>query len=95
MQFTTEFGDRERLIKAILLNRFSKSEEYRLLREKTLANRPKLEPFVIGTTLPRPLVRQRIADRLRLRLEEGLIEEVENLHKNGASWQRLESLGLE
>lgn len=92
---TTEFGDRERLIKAILLNRFSKSEEYRLLREKTLANRPKLEPFVIGTTLPRPLVRQRIADRLRLRLEEGLIEEVENLHKNGASWQRLESLGLE
>ena len=92
---TTEFGDRERLIKAILLNRFSKSEEYSLLRKQTLANRPKVEPLVLGTTLPRPLLRERIAERLRARLEEGLIEEVENLHKSGASWQRLESLGLE
>ncbi len=92
---TSEFGDKERIIKAILLNRFNKSEEYAVLRKKILAKRPKVEPLVLCTTLERSLVRQRIADRLKARMEEGLIEEVENLHKNGASWQRLESLGLE
>lgn len=92
---TSEFGDRERIIKAILLNRFTKSEEYKILRKKVLSTRPKVNPLVLGTTLPRPLVRERIAKRLHDRLEEGLIEEVQNLHENGASWQRLESLGLE
>lgn len=92
---TSEFGDSERIIKAILLNRFTKSEEYKTLRKKVLSTRPKVNPLVLGTTLPRPLVRERIAKRLHDRLEEGLIEEVQNLHENGASWQRLESLGLE
>ena len=92
---TSEFGDKERIIKAILLNRFNKSEEYAVLRKKILSERPKVEPLVLCTTLERSLVRQRIADRLKARMDEGLIEEVENLHKNGASWQRLESLGLE
>lgn len=92
---TSEFGDSERIIKAILLNRFTKSEEYKILRKKVLSTRPKVNPLVLGTTLPRPLVRERIAKRLHDRLEEGLIEEVQNLHENGASWQRLESLGLE
>lgn len=92
---TSEFGDSERIIKAILLNRFTKSEEYKILRKKVLSTRPNVNPLVLGTTLPRPLVRERIAKRLHDRLEEGLIEEVQNLHENGASWQRLESLGLE
>lgn len=92
---TSEFGDSERIIKAILLNRFTKSEEYKILRKKVLSTRPKVNPLVLGTTLPRPLVREKIAKRLHDRLEEGLIEEVQNLHENGASWQRLESLGLE
>ena len=92
---TSEFGDSGRIINAILLNRFTKSEEYKTQRKKVLSARPKVNPLVLGTTLPRPLVRERIAKRLHDRLEEGLIEEVQNLHENGASWQRLESLGLE
>ncbi|WP_296692438.1 tRNA (adenosine(37)-N6)-dimethylallyltransferase [Treponema sp. UBA7567] len=92
---TSEFGDSGRIINAILLNRFTKSEEYKTLRKKVLSARPKVNPLVLGTTLPRPLVRERIAKRLHDRLEEGLVEEVQNLHENGASWQRLESLGLE
>ena len=92
---TSEFGDSERIIKAILFNRFTKSEEYKTLRKKVLSTRPKVNPLVLGTTLPRPLLRERISKRLHDRLEEGLIEEVQNLHENGASWQRLESLGLE
>lgn len=91
---TTDFGDKERLVKAIIINRFNKSEECARIRAGLL--RPKIEPIVIGTTLDRTLVRQRISKRLKDRLEEGLIEEVEGLHNNdGFSWQRLESLGLE
>ncbi len=96
---TSEFGDKERMIKSILINRFNISEECRLAREKLRASRPKVQPLVIGTTLDRKLVRERIAKRLSDRMEEGLIEEVENLHvhksENGAEWARLEALGLE
>lgn len=96
---TSEFGDKERMIKSILINRFNISEECRIARQKLRASRPKLNPLVIGTTLDRTLVRSRIAKRLADRMEEGLIEEVENLHanksENGAEWTRLEALGLE
>lgn len=93
---TSEFGDKDRLIKAILLNRFNKSKEYTQLKEKILLKRPKVKPFVLGTTLDRKLVRQRIEKRLKARVVEGLVEEVKNLHNiQGASWERLEALGLE
>ena len=96
---TSEFGDRERLIKSILINRFNISEECKIAREKLRASRPQVNPLVIGTTLDRCFVRERIAKRLSDRMEEGLIEEVENLHahkdENGAEWERLEALGLE
>jgi tRNA dimethylallyltransferase len=36
-----------------------------------------------------------IAKRLKKRLREGMVKEVENLHKKGISWKRLEDLGLE
>ncbi|MBR0031540.1 MAG: tRNA (adenosine(37)-N6)-dimethylallyltransferase MiaA [Treponema sp.] len=90
---TTEFGDKERVIKAIIINRFNKSDECRKIRQSL--NRPKICPLVIGTTLERSLVRERIAKRLKDRMEEGMIEEVRSLHEKGASWERLESLGLE
>ena len=44
---------------------------------------------------PPALLRERIARRLRERLAGGLIEEVEALHDQGFSWERLQSLGLE
>lgn len=92
---TTEFADKERIIKAIQLNRFNKSDEYKILKEKMLAERPKVNPLIFGTTFDRSIVREKISKRLKDRMEEGLIEEVENLHKKGASFERLESLGLE
>lgn len=96
---TSEFGDKERMIKAILINRFNLSDECKKLREKMLSSRPRINPLIIGTTLERPVLRARIAKRLKDRLDEGLIEEVQNLHankdENGAEWERLESLGLE
>lgn len=92
---TTEFGDKDRIIKAILINRFSKTAEYAALKRKMRESRPKIEPLVICTTLDRKLVRSRIAARLRARMDGGLVEEIDGLHKAGWSFERLESLGLE
>jgi len=40
-------------------------------------------------------LRSRIEKRLLSRLDQGMINEVENLHDNGISWERLENFGLE
>ena len=49
----------------------------------------------IGLTLPRQLLYQRIDDRLDKRISQGLIEEGEQLVKEGIPLTRLRSLGLE
>ncbi len=41
------------------------------------------------------ILKKRIHDRLLKRMDIGMTEEVEGLHNEGVSWQRLESLGLE
>lgn len=92
---TTEFGDKERMVKAIMINRFNISDECKRLREEFQKSKPEIKPLILGTTLERTLVRQRIAKRLRERLDNGLIEEVEGLHNQGWSYERMESLGLE
>lgn len=56
---------------------------------------PKYETLVIGVTWPREVLYERIRERLDRRLEQGMIEEVENLRKNGATDDFLYRLGLE
>jgi tRNA dimethylallyltransferase len=61
---------------------------------KSLNN--KYEFIQIGISIPREKLNTRIQLRLRKRLQQGMIREVEILHKKyGASWKRLDSLGLE
>ena len=50
---------------------------------------------VIGINPGREEVRERITKRLKIRLDNGLIEEVENLLLKGISHERLNYLGLE
>ena len=38
---------------------------------------------------------ENISIRLKERLEEGMLDEVQNIHDSGISWERLEKLGLE
>lgn len=56
---------------------------------------PLIDPLVIGVYYPRKEVHKRIEERLAKRLESGMTEEVEALHKNGVSWEKLEFFGLE
>ena len=60
-----------------------------------LPSKPRYETLMIGVTWPREVLYERIRERLDRRLKEGMIEEVENLRKNGATDEFLYKLGLE
>lgn len=88
---TTDLTDRSRLIRAIEIAENS--------REVTVTtgerDKPSIVPLVLGIKFPRPELRRRITQRLRTRLDNGLIEEVERLHQRGLSFDTLDFYGLE
>jgi len=49
----------------------------------------------LGVQIPRPKLAQRIKARLEKRLRQGMLSEVKKLRKQGVSWKRLDSFGLE
>lgn len=63
--------------------------------DSTSIQRPDIRPYIIGTSLERPKLWENISIRLKERLENGMIEEVQGIHDKGISWERLEKLGLE
>lgn len=56
---------------------------------------PKLKPFIIGLEVDRALRRERISRRLRMRLDEGMVEEVRSLLEKGVAAEDLIYYGLE
>ncbi|MFW5887921.1 MAG: tRNA (adenosine(37)-N6)-dimethylallyltransferase MiaA [Bacteriovoracia bacterium] len=60
-----------------------------------LKKESKYDALQIGLRWPKEILDKRIHDRLIARINDGMIEEVEQLHKDGISWSRLEELGLE
>ncbi|MCX7982285.1 MAG: tRNA (adenosine(37)-N6)-dimethylallyltransferase MiaA [Syntrophales bacterium] len=85
---TTDWTEKKRIIRRILI------EEARC-EGRILSDRPKLEAAVFGIRWKRDELRKRISERLKSRLEAGLIEEVDSLRRKGLSWERLDSFGLE
>lgn len=51
--------------------------------------------LTIGIDIPTEILNARIHTRIIKRLKIGMVEEVEYLHQNGLSWERLEAIGLE
>lgn len=57
---------------------------------------PQYDALIIGLTWPKEVLAERIARRLKERLDkEDMVEEVKGLHDLGVTWERLESFGLE
>lgn len=83
----TDLDDRERTVRAIEIAEYA--------REHEPPPAPEIRPLILGTRWDREVLRERIAQRLKERLDHGMIEEVEALHAAGYSWERLELLGLE
>ncbi|MCH5295854.1 MAG: tRNA (adenosine(37)-N6)-dimethylallyltransferase MiaA [Treponema sp.] len=90
----SDLTDRERALRAIEIALYMRSPECGRARGE-VPPRPRINCFIMGTTLPRETLRSNIDKRLRERMEQGMIQEVEGLHAQGFSWERLEKLGLE
>ena len=86
--------ERERVIRGIEIYYGTHGELAEKLK-KSMYKRPEIKPLVIVTTLEREKVRENIKKRLEERIDAGMIKEVEGLHSQGFSWERLEKLGLE
>ncbi|MFA5651865.1 MAG: tRNA (adenosine(37)-N6)-dimethylallyltransferase MiaA [Candidatus Paceibacterota bacterium] len=57
---------------------------------------PKKYDFIlIGLDTKDNILKERIEERLLKRIELGMINEISKLHRQGVSWKRLESFGLE
>jgi len=87
----TDLETRERAIRAIEIARFRRENP----NVKSMGEDIEIRPFIMATDWDRPVLKKRITERLEKRLKEGMIEEVERLHGEGCSWERLEYFGLE
>jgi tRNA dimethylallyltransferase len=87
---TTDISDRRRIIRAIEI-----AEHSRINGTENEFAAPSINPLVIGIRWERDVIRRRITNRLRERLEAGMIEEVKNLHDGGISWGKMNEFGLE
>jgi tRNA dimethylallyltransferase len=84
---TTDTSDRQRLIRAI---------EIALHQEThTSFNIRKWQPQIYYLQYDNNIIRRRIADRLNLRLSQGMVEEVESLFANGMKAEDIIYYGLE
>lgn len=59
------------------------------------SSQPRYQCLKLGVTWDRETLKARIDERLERRLQQGMIEEVQNLMNNGASLEFLMKLGLE
>lgn len=85
---TTDTEDRDRLIRAIEIQDY-----YQKHPEDT--EFPEINTLIFGVYFERQILRERITARLQERLENGMIEETENLLNQGISPESLKFYGLE
>lgn len=91
----TDLVERERLLRAIEIAEYRNGSGGNPGRPGLPGKTKTLRPLVLGVRFERPELRERIRSRLEERIREGLVDEVRKLHEKGASWERLERLGLE
>lgn len=84
---TTDLLIKDRIIRAIMI-----SQEKNLSK---LKNKPVINSLNIGVTLERDEIKKLITKRLKQRLDNGMIEEVERLVAEGITFDKLDFFGLE
>ncbi len=86
---TTDITERNRIIRAIEIETYQKNHP----NKRQLF--PEFSSIIFATDYPRQLVRERITNRLKYRLANGMINEIQQLLKNGLKPSQLEFYGLE
>ncbi|WP_243373269.1 tRNA (adenosine(37)-N6)-dimethylallyltransferase MiaA [Geotalea sp. SG265] len=84
---STDLLDRNRLVRAIEIAEYKAPEQAPFL--------PGLSPLIFGIRWERAILCRRITERLKQRLDQGMIEEVVRLHDGGVPFETLEFYGLE
>ncbi len=84
---STDLNDKQRTIQAILVAKANSN--------KTMDFKKEINSLTLGINLPREEIKQKITNRLKLRLENGMIEEVKELLASGITSQKLDYFGLE
>jgi tRNA dimethylallyltransferase len=87
----TDMSSKRRLIRAFEIARYSEENELRYGSPPGVD----LRFSVLGVEVERDELRRRIGRRLRTRLDEGMVEEVQGLLDRGLAAERLDELGLE
>ncbi len=85
---TVDIDNKVRLIRAIEIAK-------ELGKVPELISEPKYNAKIIYLDFKDEILKKRIHDRLIKRIKQGMIKEVEKLHKDGVSWKRLFEFGLE
>lgn len=86
---TTDVDTAQRAIRAIEIEDFYKNEP------QDKRDFPEIKSLVIGLNIDRELRREKITNRLRQRLENGMIEEIRNILSTGVKPEDLIYYGLE
>ena len=85
----TDSKDRERLIRAIEIQNYYKE------KPDLISDYPKIKNEIFGIYFDRNIIRKRITERLKARLESGMLDEVKNLLSKGITPEQLKFYGLE
>ncbi|PIR90370.1 tRNA (adenosine(37)-N6)-dimethylallyltransferase MiaA [bacterium (Candidatus Gribaldobacteria) CG07_land_8_20_14_0_80_33_18] len=85
---TIEKNNKRRLIRAIEIAK-------KIGKVPKLIKKPQFKCLILGIKKPKEELKKLIEKRLLKRIKKGLINEVKKLKKQGISWKRLESFGLE
>lgn len=86
---TTDTSDHDRLIRAIEI------EKHKTENKELLEDFPEFSYIIFAVFFERSILRDRITERLKKRLDQGLVEEVEELLKSGIRPEKLKFYGLE
>lgn len=82
----TDLKSKDRLVQAIMVERSRKNSN---------TNFPELSSLTLGIKPTREETKRRITKRLKQRLENGMIEEVKELMRNGINSEKMNFFGLE
>jgi tRNA dimethylallyltransferase len=86
---TTDIDTKKRVIRAIEIEQFNRN------RGKQTNEFPKVKSLVVGVMIPRESRRRRITERLKQRLDNGMVNEVKHLIEIGINTDTLIYYGLE
>ena len=86
---TTDLTERERLIRAIEIEKYYKENNIRS------TNNTAFQSVIFGVNYPREIIRTRITERLHQRLNNGMVDEVKALLDSGITAEKLKYYGLE